>query len=239
MPVGLDSVGPDANGAGGWTVTGATWSHTCSGSDRLLVVQATVGGNGISNVITSITYNGVGLTKVLERNCNDPNTDGYTSIWILINPDSGAHDVVVTLAGTYDLECGSTSFTGVDQTTPYVSAHNAMSSGSESVTPSLSVSSTTGNMVVGSFGRGSTLIGTFSGWTTRWLKNVNIWTAGGNGAGGTANGASTVDISYSDTGDGWAFVALDLLAASGTIDNTPKPASLGQFDPEMRLDAWF
>lgn len=85
-----------------------TWSHTCSGSDRILLVSA------FSNTMTvsGITYNGVPMTLLDVRDS--------LNIYYLINPDLGANNIVVQFMGVGAYQNGgqAASYTGVDQTTP-------------------------------------------------------------------------------------------------------------------------
>lgn len=90
-----------------------TKSHTCSGTNRVLSVAVAHG--DASNVsITNVTYNGVALSKAVERQLFPGSV--YISNWILIAPDTGAHDLVVTLNTVQNIGVGIFSFTGADQT---------------------------------------------------------------------------------------------------------------------------
>ena len=76
-----------------------TWTHTTSGSDRLLVLMADiwqdVGGTG---TITSASYGGQALTKVTNTR-----SGGMASeIWYLENPPTGANTMSVTITGATD-----------------------------------------------------------------------------------------------------------------------------------------
>ena len=90
-----------------------TFSHTCSGSDRVLLVWVGVR-EGAPPTVTSITYNGVNLTRV-GGDSNDPLID----LWRLIAPATGANNVVITLSANVAVFTGiAISFTGAHQTTP-------------------------------------------------------------------------------------------------------------------------
>lgn len=89
-----------------------TFAHTVgSGDDRALVVGI-LGNNGADD-ITSVTYNGAALTFV---------TSYYTgfvlrrsSVWILLNPDSGTHNVVISIGSAQYLWGSAASYTGAAQ----------------------------------------------------------------------------------------------------------------------------
>lgn len=95
--------------------TTLTFSHTCTGSNLVLVVG--VGTSVAGGAIPSgVTYNGVALTFIDNSANGNPNTN--TSLWYLVAPATGTHDVVVTTAVNAAMSAGATSLTGVDQTSP-------------------------------------------------------------------------------------------------------------------------
>ena len=73
--------------------TSATWSHTCSGANRLLVLGFVATGVTVS----SVQYAGVNMTLI------DNNSE--TSFYYLINPTLGANNIVVS--------CGEGGFLGI------------------------------------------------------------------------------------------------------------------------------
>ena len=78
-------------------VPSVTWSHTCSGTNRYLAVGAST--DWADNII-SVTYNGVACTKLTDASLGSgPIRAEY---WYLINPASGAHDVVTTREAVAD-----------------------------------------------------------------------------------------------------------------------------------------
>lgn len=98
--------------------TSLTWSHTCTGSNLVLVVgtstESDTGGH-TAQTVSGITYNGTALTKIRT----DYITDNGTELWYLVNPTTGAHDIVVTMTAVVDGLFGAgLSFTGVDQANP-------------------------------------------------------------------------------------------------------------------------
>jgi len=68
------------------------WSHTCSGSNRLLVVAVAVQGN---NPVTGVTYGGVALTQ--ELNLTGANANAQASLWRLVNPAAGTANIIVSV----------------------------------------------------------------------------------------------------------------------------------------------
>ncbi len=130
MAVAFDATSSGVGASGASTT--CTFSHTCTGSDRALAVG--VSGADTANP-TSVTYNGVGLTKIVDLVSPDNNN---ASIWASVGfqPASGANNVVVTFASTpFDILCGSMSVTGADQTNCVSNSNSAAgTSNSPSVT---------------------------------------------------------------------------------------------------------
>lgn len=90
-----------------------TFSHIITGSSTGLVVGiSTHTTGGITH--DSVSYNGVAMNKETEISYVGVNLK--TSIWSLINPSVGTHDIVATLSGDSKVIGGAISFTGANQT---------------------------------------------------------------------------------------------------------------------------
>jgi hypothetical protein len=117
---------PDATSDGGYGASGGlTWSHTCTGSTRILFVGAF--GATDSDSITGITYNGVALTKI--GSILPVAGSRYITLWYLVAPATGANNIVISVSGG---DCGgvAASYSGPKQTgVPDASATNSQSSG--------------------------------------------------------------------------------------------------------------
>ena len=204
MPA-VDSVSSfSSNGAGPFT-----WSHTCSGTDRLL--RVTTSHFDSSDTISSITYNGVALTAVPGGSTN--NGQYYVTAYYLIAPDTGTHDIVVTVTGSvFDFGAGAISYTDAHQTTPLGTAVTATGT---STTPSVTVSSAADELV----DDGLVIIhgGTLSvgaGQTQRW----NAIASSGfiKYAGSTEGGAASTTMSWSNSSSQtWAIVAVPIKPTAG------------------------
>lgn len=91
-----------------------SWSHTCSGSDRILIVS--IANDGTSS---SATYNGVAMTQ-------QGSVVSDLTVWYLINPDTGTNTVSFTNSSGTKYRGASSSYTGVKQTGfPDSTANNA------------------------------------------------------------------------------------------------------------------
>lgn len=222
MSVAFDAVGPNSSGftSNPISTSPKTFSHTCSGADRVLFVEVGVGTAAPTTdtavVVSGVTYNGVAMTFIGRRHSNDSNT-GYAELWVLVNPDTGANTVSVTfssLDGTDAVcEIGSVSFTGVDQVTPYDGYTDSVGTGTST---SITVTSKTGDMVLGSVVAGGTLASPTQ--TSRWLANINTASAGGNGGQSTAPGAPSVDVGYAiPGGDFWVMLGVNVRASTPAL----------------------
>lgn len=91
-----------------------SWSHTCTGSNLILLVAHS--SSDPADTISGITYNGVALTKAKEQVNTGAN---ISSLWYLVAPATGANTIEVTSNNSVTNVNGmALSLTGVDQTTP-------------------------------------------------------------------------------------------------------------------------
>ena len=110
MPIDFDV----ASNSGAQTNDGASWSHTCSGDDRALIVGVAL--HGVAGwSVSGVTYSGTDLTFIGLETGPDQTA---VALWELANPDAGTHDIAVTLLFSATWEAAACSFTGIDQTTP-------------------------------------------------------------------------------------------------------------------------
>ena len=90
-----------------------TFSHTCSGSNRILFVFAdSVDG---SKTISGVTYAGVSMTSIYNVGYNS--NARQIGLFYLIAPSTGANNVVITISGNtaFQIEGCSASYTGAKQ----------------------------------------------------------------------------------------------------------------------------
>ena len=104
----------DASSISAFTTSSTvSWSHTCTGSDRVLFVG--VGFNGSALSVTGVTYNGVAMTEQWDLFAANVGSAGY----LLANPATGANTVEVTFNAAVDVGiAGAVSFTGADTASP-------------------------------------------------------------------------------------------------------------------------
>jgi fibronectin-binding autotransporter adhesin len=211
----FDAVGPGPAGQGTATVTSITWSHTCSGTNRYVIVGASYGKNPDTGVTMSATFGGTAMTSLGVIHSGG-GTTGFVQLWALKNPTVGANTVVVTATTAGDISGGSISFNNVDQTNSAGTPVTASTS-SDATSFSANITGTTiGNMVVGVASYGSSVGISASTQTLRYSKALNGNTSSGNNAGATApaNGG-TVTIGFSGTSlDAWGLVGVELKAVA-------------------------
>jgi hypothetical protein len=132
MPIAFDASSNATTGFG----DNLTWSHTCTGADRALFVAVAVAG---SPTISGVTYNGIAMTAVETG-------DAEVRLFGLLNPATGSNNIVASFSGLDAAAAVAASYTGVDQTTGW---NNVVASATGNGSPSISVTSATGNLVVG------------------------------------------------------------------------------------------
>lgn len=198
-----------------WYEDSRTFSHNNNG-DYLIVAVAT--GFDDNTEPSGVTYNGVSMTRI-----EGVALSGYASftgsLWGLVNPASGANNVVVSFANEQiSLYCVAVSFDGVHQSvptgtvpTPTLGTDNA---------PTITASSAEGDLIVGLafvYYDPTPTVWTDGTGNTRIHEGVTV--RGSNEAAGIVSvkdGATTsTAISWTDTeGVEWGVVAVALKPAS-------------------------
>lgn len=125
MAIAFDAAAGAKDNSG--SVTSLSWTHTTSGSNRLLFVGVSITTNN-ATTITGVTYNGVSLTQFDTVTASPVTCAGF----YLINPATGANTVQITLSGVLisNQQIGgvSQSYTGCQQSAqPDSHSHNSTS----------------------------------------------------------------------------------------------------------------
>lgn len=191
---------------------GITISHTTSGSNRLMLVCIGYVNDDFQTV-TSVTYNGTALASQVQINEFD---DGYVEIFSLIEPDTGTHDVVVTLSSaliTSDgLIVGVVTLTDAHQSTPITAtaANNETTEGQ--VNPALvTISSATAELVIGiCVVEDEGNIAADSGQTSLFERTTGHSTLDGSAKDGNTSVTLSWDFAI---GDHWAAAAVSIAPA--------------------------
>jgi hypothetical protein len=132
-PVRIITFDNTANTAVTGNATG-TLPFETEGTNRMLIVSVT--GEDTTDA-SSVTYNGVALTRAAVNH-----TTQAVSVWYLINPPAGLHDIVVNYAVPKYFMIMATSLDGVDQTTG-IGATGVDTDGTNSETTSSVIVTTT------------------------------------------------------------------------------------------------
>lgn len=98
----------------------STYAHTVAKlENRVLIVGVSAFDTTIGNrTVSTITYGGVGLTRI-GTDADNATSNGRTALFYLLNPATGANNTVITMGGTCNNFANySTSFSGVKQVYP-------------------------------------------------------------------------------------------------------------------------
>ncbi|KKK96528.1 hypothetical protein LCGC14_2661850, partial [marine sediment metagenome] len=124
-----------------------TFSHTVAvQSDRILIVSAQLDNNSPGTGVT-VTYDGIALTHLGSKN-GDSGTDANVSVWFLLDPPTGANNIVLTNADstTYAMVVGAVSLYGANADETFGTMVGT--TGTDG-TPTVTVSTTAGEFVLG------------------------------------------------------------------------------------------
>lgn len=104
----------DAASNGSTTGTSLTVAHTCTGTDRLLIVGVAQNSTTTDN-ITGVTYNSVAMTLAVSQGSSPANN--WSQLWYLRNPASGNNNIVISASPSTEMASVNASYTGADQLT--------------------------------------------------------------------------------------------------------------------------
>lgn len=197
MAVAFDAASSTSSAA----ATSLTFSHTCTGSDRALGVGVTLN----DTAATTVTYNSVSMTQEVAVGTGSP-----VRLYELENPTTGANNVVVSIGVEVQVIAGAVSVTGADQTDCV--SNNASATGFSS-SPSVAVTSASGELVLAAISSAAVTWTAGTGETERW----DLAGGGLAGWGGTEDGASSVTINPTQSAtEDWRIVAMSFRAAPPT-----------------------
>ncbi len=149
------------------TGTSITWSHTCTGSNLILIASVMWRANA-AETLTGITYNGVAMTSISDVSGG---TSSHVSTYYLINPTTGANNIVATWsAAPYNMTGIGASYTGAKQTGQPDSSNTGTGTGTTLTIATTVVASncwTVGAFGCSAYSSDATLAGTSSNKTDR------------------------------------------------------------------------
>lgn len=118
-----------SDGASGFGATSKSWAHTCSSNaNRILFLAGTSGGTGTG---VAASYNGVPMTLVVSKEV--PSLTNWVYLFMLVNPPSGSHTVLITSTTTQLLAGCTASYAGARQTGQPDASASASVNGSTSL----------------------------------------------------------------------------------------------------------
>ena len=151
----------------------------------------------------NVSYNDVFLTQLVNH--TEAGDNAQVELWYLLDPDTGAHDVVVNQSAANDIIGGATSWTDVDQATPF--GPTAVANGTTD-TATVDVTSASNEVVVdvvAALDSASPTVG--PGQDERW----NLALGALDGGGSTEDGGGTVTMNWTLSGaSGWAIAGVSL-----------------------------
>lgn len=192
-----------------------SWNHTCTGSNRYLVVGIAM--LSLAQSVTSITYAGqdlrlIGVRASITGACR-------VEMWGIIAPATGSNTIAVTLSGSIASAGCASSYIGVHQSSPIEGFNTAQATnvGAADATVDVTTVADLGMVVdIVATDDGSITVG--AGQTQR----ANVTGAGGSGAmsnEGPKTPAGAVTMSWTNVGAAqtWATAAVALrpMVASG------------------------
>lgn len=170
-------------------VATTSWSQTIdNGPNRLLLVGVSFAAT--DRTITSMTFGGVALTYVGSSGVNR-----RVELWKLVNPTVSTATIVANWSSSVNAVFWSGSFTNVDQTAPLGTFQSASGN---STTPSVTVSSAVGKLIVdvlAAAGDAGTLT-PGAGQTLICSGNTGTTSGDARGGGSSKAGASSVTMSW-------------------------------------------
>lgn len=212
MAIAFDS----SSGTLGSSVTSLTVSHTCSGSNRVLIAGLYLASG---DNVTSVTYNGVAMTQAIK--VNRTGTE-FIYLYYLANPATGANNLVANFSSDSTPALEGASFTGA-KTTGIPDSSNSATGG----TSPISVSTTTvaDNSISVLLARNGS--GPYTASTNSTLANDQSHTALFYSSSlQTPPGSANMQVTYTG-GATWAGAMLSL--APFTVQNLTMTASAGSF----------
>jgi hypothetical protein len=185
----------DAGGVGG------SWTHT-----------------------SSATWNGINCPRIgTVSNTDDAGCDCIIDLFGMANPALGSHNFVLTWTATVAVGVGiyGISFSGVDQTTPFINFASGGSHGVTSGTVNQTITSAVGDWVYTGFVAGSAPTPTGGG--TVGLNSALSFTE----LGIDKTGASpSVTLGFTQTADSYVRSGVDVLAAAASVVGAMVPAPI-------------
>jgi hypothetical protein len=224
--------------------TTRTSSHeTLSGKNRALLVCLTEGNSIYTtpiNTTSSVTYAGQEMTMVAWPQPINTLTDPIVTVWGMVNPPVGTHDVTLTRPSLYGTSVvfQSCGFYNVDQDWPFRNFEAAQTN-SHTSTPSIDIlTSSPDSLLFGTVGGSGADTAPISG--TSGQRGVT--TIAGQGYGAAVGVQNSSGKNVTDTmswlmssSDGHTEAVVEIAAVGAVNDSKPVPAPV-YLTPDFRSD---
>lgn len=209
-----------------------TWSHTCTGSNLILIAGFWAES---SNTISGVTYNGVSMTQATLSGLTSGNNRVY--LFYLVNPTTGANNIVATYANSGNLKYGiAESYTGAKQTgQPDAVANNVTNSATSLSNSPTTVAANSWIAAIAYGGNAATFAGTGS-----FAATPVFWGTGGPTSGLGWNGMCFLDTNAAIATPASTAVGLSMSGANNemaiaTMSIAPAVAATTTMPPDLRL----
>lgn len=188
-----------------------SWSHTCTGSDRILFVSAM---SNTTDDVTGVTYNGVSMTQVGKQQMQASN-NRWVYLYQLVNPATGSNTITINASGTTFLQGTATSYTGAKQTGQPDSSNTGFANSSTSITISTTVV-TSGSWLVMATGDNN---GGESGGTGTTVRNSTNGNAISDSNGTVGTGSQSLQVTTAGSSN-WAGIIASFAPVASATPNS-------------------
>ncbi len=213
-------------------------SHVVSGTDPVLIVK--VACKGVLNEVTSVKWDSAGVNQSLIRLNSDVNGNADAEIWFLANPTAKTADITIAMGSSTRVVAAASTYTGVNQTSPFRTAASASANGTDA-SPTVNVVALANEMVVDSLCQVSAGPDTATGDHTE--RHDDAAVSGGTDTRGAsqekASTGATETMGWAMSGsDNWAICAGALQQVSGidTIYYTNRVG--GTWNTEVEIEGF-
>ncbi len=193
-----------------------SWSHTCTGLERYLIVGISML-SVLGSSVSSITYAGLPLSLIGVRSSAAGAV--RVEIWGLIAPALGSNTIAVTLSAALDSVGGAASFVGVHQVSPTEGFNSASATNVGAADATVDVTTVADNdLAIDVLATDDTAVSVGAGQTSRW----NVTGTLGSGAGSTEGlktPAGVVTLSWTGVGAAatWSIVGVALRPSAASF----------------------
>lgn len=206
----------DSSSTGATTGSSITFAHTCSGSDRVLIVAGE--DNGSNN--WTVTYPKGGSATALTQ--IDSDAASGLKMYYMIAPDTGTNNIVASKTGTFIVACAA-SYTGVKQTGfPDAQAKETYpaDNGANEI---ISVTPTVNNCWVVGTAFVNANAATTSGGAPNTIRQSNSNASGGVGLGdnnSAINPATSTSLNFQSSSAGRAAIIISMAPSTVTTNSS-------------------